>query len=69
MPAYTRYASLLRFILAYTNRKHAVKILTLLYVSRGCILITNIQRVRRTDKARAILLSHKDIRIIKINTF
>ena len=69
MPAHTRYASLLRSILVYTNRKYAVKLLTLLYVSRECILITSIQRVRGTDKARAILLSHKDIRITAINTF
>jgi hypothetical protein len=69
MPAHTRYASLLRFILVYTNRKYAVKLLTLLYVSRECILITSIQRVRGTDKARVILLSHEDIRITEINMF
>jgi hypothetical protein len=69
MPAHTRYASLLRFILVYTNRKYAVKLLTLLYASCECILITSIQRERGTDSARAILLSHKDIRITEINTF
>jgi len=69
MPAHTRYASPLRLILVYTNRKYAVKLLTLLYVSRKRILITSIQRVRGTDKSRAILLPHTDNRITEINTF
>jgi len=46
-----------------------VKLLTLFYVSRGCILIRNNLRVCRTDTARAILLPHKDIRITEINMF